>query len=207
MGCSPARTWSQAFKKTLGDLIIKFIEFGEQVLVKWIATELAKTTATTTGAAARTAAEETSATATIGGRIAAAISAIMMDAAQTFGGVFAFLAPEMGPAAAGPAAASAASVSAAAIFAVGTDYVERGGLALIHPGETIIPAARGSGPYTGQGGRGGGSSGSTTNNFNISANDSRDVARFFNDNAGHMLKAINSAVRKGTHLNLRSARA
>ncbi len=144
-------SWKKAFTKTLEDLVIKFIEFGEQILVKWLAIELAKTTASQTGAAARAAAENTSLGGTIAVRLADATSAILADAAQTFAGVFAFLSPTMGPAAAGPAAAAEASVSAAAIFAAGTDYVVRGGLALIHPGETIIPAARGSGPYSGAG--------------------------------------------------------
>ena len=122
--------------------------------------------------------------------------------AQAFAGVFAFLAPTMGPAAAGPAAAAQASVSAAAIFDVGTDYVVRGGLALIHPGETIIPPARGSGPFTGA------SLGAQVHapvSINVSALDSQSVTRFFNDNSQHMLRAINDAVKRGAHLGLRGA--
>jgi hypothetical protein len=75
-------------------------------------------------------------------------------------------------------------------------------LALIHPGETIIPAARGSGPYTGGGG------GMSTQvhapvSISVSALDSQSVARFFNDNSRHMLRAINDAVKRGAHLGLR----
>jgi hypothetical protein len=194
-------SWSQAFKNILGDVIIKFIEMCEQMVVKWLAAELAQTTASTSGAAARAAAQQTGAASGILANAANALQAIMTDAAQTFAGVFAFLAPTMGPAAAGPAAAAQASVSAAAIFDVGTDYVVRGGLALIHPGETIIPAARGSGPYTG------------ANmspqihapvSINVSALDSQSVARFFNDNSRHMLRAINDAVKRGAHIGLRA---
>jgi hypothetical protein len=116
--------------------------------------------------------------------------------------VFAFLAPVMGPAAAGPAAAAQASVSAAAVFDVGTDYVVRGGLALIHPGETIIPAARGSGPYTGAAA---GTQIHAPVSINVSALDSQSVARFFNDNSKHMLRAINDAVKRGAHLGLRAS--
>src|SRR5579885_286443 len=192
--------WHAAMKKMLEDLTIKFIEAVEQMAVKWAAGELAKTAATTTGAAARAATEQGAASAGLLANAAAAVKAIMTDAAQTFAGVFAFLAPTMGPAAAGPAAAAEASVSAAAIFDVGTDYVVRGGLALIHPGETIIPAARGSGPFTG------------ANispqvhapvSINISALDSQSVSRFFNDNSTHLLRAINDAVKRGAHLGLR----
>ena len=51
-------SWSQAFKNILGDIIIKFIEMCETMVVKWLAAELAQTTATTSGAAARAAAEQ-----------------------------------------------------------------------------------------------------------------------------------------------------
>lgn len=195
-------SWHTAMIKTLEDLTIKFIEMAEQMVVKWLAAEIAQTTATTTGAAARAAAEQSASSSGILANAANAVQAIMTDAAQTFAGIFAFLAPTMGPAAAGPAAAAQASVSAAAIFDVGTDYVVRGGLALIHPGETIIPAARGSGPFTGS------SLGAQIHapvSINVSALDSQSVARFFNDNSKHMLRAINDAVKRGTHLGLRAA--
>jgi hypothetical protein len=194
-------TWHKAMVKMLEDLTIKFIEMVEQMAAKWLAGELAQTTATTTGAAARAAAEQTASSSGILTNAANAVQAIMTDAAQAFAGVFAFLSPVMGPAAAGPAAAAQASVSAAAIFDAGTDYVVRGGLALIHPGETIIPAARGSGPYTGT------SMGAQIHapvSINVSALDSQSVARFFNDNSRHMLRAINAAVKRGAHLGLRA---
>jgi hypothetical protein len=197
-------TWSQAFKKILGDLIIQFIEMCETMVVKWTAAQLAQTTAATTGAAARAAAEQGAASAGVLANAANAIKAIMTDAGQAFAGVFAFLAPTMGPAAAGPAAAAQASVSAAAIFDVGTDYVVRGGLALIHPGETIIPPARGSGPFSGAGI---GAQVHAPVSINVAALDAQSVKRFFNDNSHHMLRAINDAVKRGAHLGLRGARA
>jgi hypothetical protein len=204
-------TWSQAMKNIAGDLIIKLIEDALKFELEWLASqarvlaghlasETAMTSATAAGASARTAAEQTSAASGMLANVAAAVQAIMRDAAQAFAGVFAFLAPVMGPAAAGPAAAAQASVSAAAIFEVGTDYVVRGGLALIHPGETIIPAARGSGPFTGGGM---GTQVHAPVSINVSALDSQSVARFFNDNSKHMLRAINDAVKRGAHLGLR----
>jgi hypothetical protein len=192
-------TWNMAWKKMLGDMIIKFIEMCETMVVKWAAVELAKTTATITGAAARTAAEQTASAAGVLGMIGNAIKAIMVDAGQAFAGVFAFLAPTMGPAAAAPAAAAQASVMGAAVFDVGTNYVVRGGLALIHPGETIIPAARGSGPFTGAG---------TSPqvhapvSISVSALDSQSVKRFFDDNSHHLMRAINDAVKRGAHLRM-----
>jgi hypothetical protein len=194
-------SWSQAFKNTLESLLIKFIEMCEQMVVKWAAAQLAQTTATTSGAAARAAAEQGAASSGIVANAARALEAILQDAAQAFAGVFAFLAPVMGPAAAGPAAAAQATVASAAVFDVGTDYVVRGGLALIHPGETIIPPARGSGPFTGAGM---GAQIHAPVSISVSALDSQSVARFFNDNSKHMLRAINDAVRRGAHIGLRA---
>ena len=193
-------SWHTAMRKMLEDLTIKFIEMVEQMVVKWAAGELAQTTATTTGTAARLTAEQTASSASLLASAANAVREIMIDAGRTFAGVFAFLSPVMGPAAAGPATASEAAVAGAGSFDVGTDYVLRGGLALIHAGETIIPAARGSGPYTG----------ATASpqvhapvSINVSALDSQSVSRFFNDNSKHMLRAINDAVKRGAHLGLR----
>lgn len=194
-------SWHKATIKIFEDLTIKFIEMAEQMVVKWLAAEIAQTTATTTGAAAQAAAKQSAASAGILANTGNAVQTIMTDAAQAFAGVFAFLAPTMGPAAAGPAAAAQATVSAAAIYEAGTDYVVRGGLALIHPGETIIPAARGSGPYTGGAMR---PQVHAPVSINVSALDSQSVARFFNDNSSHMMRAINAAVKRGAHLGLRA---
>jgi hypothetical protein len=195
-------TWHKAMIKMLEDLTIKFIEAAEQMVVKWLAAEIAKTTATQAQTATRTAAETTASSSGILANVANAVQTILTDAAQAFAGVFAFLAPTMGPAAAGPAAAAQATVSAAAIFAEGTDYVVRGGLALIHPGETIIPAARGLGPYTGAGPGGGGRAPNGDIHLNISAMDSRSIVRFFNDNDGAIMKALRQALRRGGSLQL-----
>ena len=40
--------------------------------------------------------------------------------------------------------------------------------------------------------------------INVSALNSQSVARFFNDNSKHMLRAINDAVKRGAHLGLRA---
>ena len=172
------------------------------MVVRWLAAELAQTTATTTGAAARVAADQAGANSGVLASAARAVETILQDAGQAFAGVFAFLAPTMGPAAAGPAAAAQASVSAAAIFDAGTDYVVRGGLALIHQGETIVPAARGSGPFSG-----GGMAPQihAPVNINVSALDRQSVARFFSDNRSELVGAINKAVKSGAHLGLRQS--
>ena len=63
--------------------------------------------------------------------------------AQAFSGIFAFLAPIMGPAAAGPAAAGEATVMAAAdgiASAAGGWMVPSDQLAMVHQNEMILPA-------------------------------------------------------------------
>ncbi len=156
-------SWSQAVKNIMGDLLIRFIEIVEKMAIEWVTAELAKPTATTTGAAARAAAETTAASTSILAQIGNVFGVIAADAAKTFAGVFAFLSPEMGPAAAGPAAASEATVMAAGAMVpaldVGTDLVLKPGLAFLHSGEAVVPAAQTSGPFTGNGvGAGGGAS-------------------------------------------------
>lgn len=88
-------------------------------------------------------------------------------------------------------------------FDLGTDMVLQGGLAIVHPGESVVPAARGSGPFTGSG-----FGGNTTHinpSINITAMDSRSVSRFFNDNAHHMVRALQRGLKNGAHLPLRSS--
>jgi hypothetical protein len=73
-----------------------------------------------------------------------AVKSLMASAAQTFGGIFAFLAPTMGPAAAGPAAVGEAAVTAAGAglssLAVGTWGLPSDSPVMAHQGEMITPA-------------------------------------------------------------------
>jgi hypothetical protein len=205
-------TWKKASVKILEDLTIKFIEMAETTVVKWLSAEIAKTTATTTGALARAEAEQTASSVGILAIIADALKSIYASGGKAGAEVAAAVAPEAGPAAPAIGAAAGAAVVASAIgmmagskFDLGTDYVLRGGLAMIHQGETIVPAmARGTGPFTGAG------MGGTVHapvSVNISALDSRSVERFFHDNAKHMIRAINNGIKSGAHLGLRGARA
>lgn len=188
------KTLSQAMAQITRGLIDNFINMMTKMAFEWIAKQLfmataskavqatdvaahvtaegAKTAATTAGVAARTGAEASGASLNIFAQIGQAISFIFTQAAKTFAGVFAFLSPVMGPAAAGPATASEAEVMAQAAVlpaaAVGTDYVMRTGVALIHQGEKIIPAADVGAPYSGAGA-------GVTVQFNVTAWDARSV--------------------------------
>jgi hypothetical protein len=202
-------SWKKASIKILEDLTIKFIEMAEATVVKWLAAEIAKTTATTSGTAARVAAEQGAASAGIFTTITDALKSIFASGGKTAAEVSAAVAPEAGPAAPaiGLAAGGAIIAGATGFIAsadVGTDYVVRSGLAVIHQGEKIIPSAKTSGPFTGAG------MGGTVHapvSVNISALDSRSVERFFHDNAKHMIRAINNGIKSGAHLGLRGARA
>ncbi len=201
-------SWSQAFKHILGDLIIKFIEFGEEILAKWLSIELAKTTASVAGARTRAAAEDTSLSGMIAAHIADALKSIFSSAGKTSAEVAAAVAPVAGPAAPAIGAAAGASVVAQATslagFDLGTDYVLRSGLAFIHQGEAVVPPlARGSGPFTGA------SLGPRVHapiSINIAALDAQSVARFFDDNARHLIRAIQRGMARGAHVGLRGAR-
>jgi len=161
---------------------------------------------------ARAEAEQTASSAGIFAIIADALKSIYASGGKAGAGVAAAVAPEAGPAAPAIGAAAGAAVVATALgvmggskFDLGTDYVLRSGLAMIHQGETIVPAlARGTGPYTG---RGEAAQVHAPVSVNISALDSRSVERFFNDNAKHMIGAINKGIKSGAHLGLRGARA
>jgi hypothetical protein len=213
-------TWAQAMKNISADLVLKFIEGQVKLTLEWlanqariltahIAAEAGMTSATTTGAALRSAAEVASGQTSILAVIANAIKSIFASGGETGAKVTAAVADEAGPAAPAIGAAAAAAtiapnLSLVASADVGTDYVVRSGLAVIHQGEKIIPSAKTSGPFTGAG------MGSTVHapvSVNISALDSRSVERFFHDNAKHMIRAINNGIKSGAHLGLRGARA
>jgi hypothetical protein len=215
--------WSKAMKNIAADLVLKMIEQQVKLTLEYlanearqlathVATEGSKTGATTAGAAARSAAETASGETSIFQTIANAIKSIFASAGQTAAAVSADVAPEAGPAApaiglaaGGAIASSAMGLVGTASFDVGTDYVLRSGLAMIHQGEQIKPAV-GSGPYTGKNDGGGGGGGDTHVGVHISALDSRSIERFFHDNAKHMIRAINNGIKSGAHLGLRGAR-
>lgn len=202
------KTFSQAMAQITRGIIDSFISMVTKMAFEWVAkqlfmstatkavqatdvastaaTETAKTAAVTGGVAARTSAEAAGASANIFTQIGQAISFIFTQAAKTFAGVFAFLSPAMGPAAAGPAAASEATVMAQAAtigaFAQGTDYVHKSGLAIIHEGEQIVPAQARPG-YTGANAGGAGA----VHNWNIQTVDPANFARWLKTSGGDMV--------------------
>jgi hypothetical protein len=131
-----------------------------------------------------------------------ALKSIVTDSAQAFAGIFAFLAPIMGPAAAGPAAAGEATVMAAAggiASAAGGWVVPSDQLAMVHQNEMILPANISQGLRSMISTNGGGGAGSPVV-INVSAIDSHDVKRFFHSNGSLLVAALNKAMRNGSAL-------
>lgn len=182
-------TWAQAFKNIMLDLTIEFIKWCEKQVIEWGIAQMAKTAATQTGVAAQAAAEVAGTATTLPMRIAKFTSDITADAALVFSGIFANLAPLMGPLAAGPAGAGSASVlaSMAAVpkFEQGAWRIPRVMGAILHPGERVLnakEAAESRGEIAGGGG----------GNIHIHAIDAAGVAAFVQRNAGALAAAVAS---------------
>ncbi len=141
---SGTENWHTAFKNVLEDLLFKLVEFTETTVAHHLIGEAMKTAATTTGVAARTGAEEAGAAASMGALGAAMVRSILSSAAESFAGVFGFLAPLMGPFAAGPAAAAQATVAGMAGSVASADIgmwqAPADMLTLVHHNELIMPA-------------------------------------------------------------------
>ncbi len=212
---SGTENWHTAFKNVLEDLLIKFIEWGEETVVRQVATEAAKTAATTAGVTARTGAEQAGAAASLATQSASIVRSILSSAAEAFAGVFGFLAPIMGPFAAGPATAAQATVAgmagAVASADIGMWQVPQDMLTLVHHNELVMPAAQAgalrdmlSGEPSATGGAQGGAVHiHPTTNLHVSAVDSGSVAQWMKANSSTMLKAMDEAVRHGAALGLR----
>ena len=170
-------TLQKAVANIAQSIIGEFVSAGVKMVTNWIANELAMTTATEAGAAARTAAEGEGLAAGLAMKALNAIKSIATDSAQAFGRIFAFLAPIMGPAAAGPAASGEAAVMAAAggiASAAGGWVVPSDQLAMVHQNEMILPANISQGLQGMIAGSGVGAGGSPVV-VNVSAIDSQDV--------------------------------
>src|SRR5215470_1528167 len=198
-------TLQKAVANIAQSILAEFVNLGVKMVTSWIASELSMTTATEAGAAARTAADSEGMAAGLAIKAANAVKSIMTDSAQAFSGIFAFLSPLMGPAAAGPAAAGEATVMAAAsgiASAAGGWVVPSDQLAMVHQNEMILPAGISQGLQNMISGNGGGGAGGTPIVVNVSAIDSQDVRRFFQSNGSLLVSALNKAMRNGSMLRM-----
>ena len=208
-------SWRDAFKNTLAQLLIDFIEWSERSVVRWLAAEAAKTTATASGVASRASLEQAGASASLASQGASIIRSILSSAAETFAGVFGFLAPIMGPFAAGPAAAAQATVASAvggvASADIGMWSVPADMLTLVHHNELVMPAAEAGafrdlltgGDGTERRRRPPMSPSQPTTHFHVNALDGGSVSQWMRSNSSEMLRAVDQAVRHGAHLGLK----
>lgn len=208
-------------RTVLLQIIQSFTQAKVKMVADWLAGVTAQTTATqaeqasmtgavAAGTAARSGLESSASTASIAGTIGAALKSIMASAGETFAGVFGFLSPVMGPAAAGPAAGAEAAVlstaTSLASFASGAWSLPADMIAQVHQGEMIVPA----GPASAMRDFLSGSAqvaGSPVHvhhstNFHVSAIDSDGVRGFFDKHGKAILRTINEGVRTGSHLGL-----
>ncbi len=215
------QTLGQAAKKVASSIVQSFIAARVKIVADWLAGLATQTTATVTaqttqtaaaaaGAGARTGLEQTAAAASDTAAIGSVMKSIMASAGETFAGIFGFLSPVMGPAAAGPAAAGQAAVMAVAgSFAVGTWELPNDMIAQVHKGEMIVPAAQtpwAQGLMANAAGGGGQNGGDVhvhhATNINVSAMDAQSVRQFFKDNSKRIMRTISEGVRTGAHLGL-----
>ena len=85
-------TLQKAVANIAQSILAEFVNLGVKMVTNWIASELAMSTATEAGAAARTAASGEGMAAGLAIKAANAIKSIATDSAQAFSGIFAFLA-------------------------------------------------------------------------------------------------------------------
>lgn len=188
-------TWQSAFYNVASNLEVRFAQLAARRLLGWVQNEMAMTSVSVEQNALRLASDEQGGAASLASRAQNAIASINNDAQEVFGGIFAFLSPTMGPAAAGPAAAGSASVSA---LASGITFAETGAwhipdntLAYLHAGEMVVPRPFADSVRAGNGFGGGGDS----YNVTIQAIDTQTGAQFLKNNAAAIASALSSQVR------------
>jgi len=214
-----------AARNILLQIIQSFIQARVKTVADWLAGvaaqtaatttgEAAKTAAVTAGVAARTGAEATGSTAGIASTIGGVLKSITASAGETFAGIFGFLSPVLGPAAAGPAAAGEATVLSVATgmasFAGGSWSLPSDMIAQVHQGEMIVPAGPAStfrSMMESNSDVAGTVHGHHATNFNVSAMDSQSVRQFLKTNSKQIMRTINESVRTGSHIGLSKLRA
>jgi hypothetical protein len=172
--------------------------------------EQAMTAATQLGVSERTASEAAGSVADLAGKVAAVIKSIMASSAEAFAGVFGFMAPLLGPAAAGPAAAAQATVAGAASIAsfdIGAWNIPQDQLAMVHKNELVMTASQGD-AFRNLVNNGGARSDPAPSvhapvNFHVHALDAQGVASFLQGNGREIMKAVGRHVQDGLHLGVR----
>lgn len=180
-------TWRKIAQETFMNVFNYGLKALEQYVSKYIVSQQTMTAAAQASSAQQIAAQQTTSAAGDASIIASGIKAIGRDAAQTFGGIFAFLSPTEGPAAAGPAAAGSAAVLAqAASFDVGSWGVPTDTFAMLHAGEKVLTSSENN-----YGTGGPGDSQGITLQINGGINDAASIRAMIMREGPTIAKAIN----------------
>jgi phage-related minor tail protein len=197
------QTFRQGLDRILQSILASYIQTGLQMVTHWASTELAKTTATTVGAASRATVEATAATASKAADAATGKSQITSAAAtgaakayQAIVGI-PYVGPILAPIAAGVAFAGIEAFSGMVSSAQGG--WERvpidGAMTELHKDEMVLPAhvanpIRDMAKKGGQGGQGGGQ-------VHIHATDARSFKDMLRRNPAALAGALKQAGRMG----------
>ncbi|WP_374308837.1 hypothetical protein [Methylocella sp.] len=214
------QTLGQAAQRIALSIVQSFVAARVRFVADWLAglatsttataaAETAQTSAVAVGTTARTGLQTSAAAASSAGTISAVLKSIFASAGETFAGIFGFLSPVMGPAAAAPAAAGQATVLSVATglasFAVGAWSLPNDMVAQVHEGEMIIPAGPAAAfrsAISNGAGAGGSMQVNHATNFTVQALDSASVKQFFKTHGRQILRSVNEGVRTGSHLGL-----
>jgi hypothetical protein len=175
-------TVQQAFKNMAASMIEDVIKF----CVKWVAEQAAAVAANIVGLGTQTAATATATAASAAAAKPGILASIGADVGEAFAGFSAFFAPTLGPAAPGAAAALAGGVQATAVGMAALDvggFVQSSGVAMIHAGETVVPA-KVSTPYAG------GPGGGTTHIWNVTATDPQSFVAQLRNNSSELARTV-----------------
>jgi hypothetical protein len=194
------QSFQQALQRGVTTLLNSEIDADVKRLAHWLSTQAAEVAAKLSADEAKQASDAAASGSSLALMALKAIKAIFNDAAQAFAGVFAFLSPTMGPAAAGPAAAASATVASVAgavtSAAGGLWTVPRDMLAMVHVNESILPANV-AGPMRRffEGGVSAGADAGGTYNITIQAIDTQTGAQFLKNNARSIVAALHAQAR------------
>ena len=193
-------TFSKAMANMGQSILGEFTKMAVSTLTKWIATELAKTNATTVGSATRLAVTTTAAAAGKSVEATTGLASVMANAYKAGAGAYAAIVgiPYVGPFLA-PAAAAVAFTATAAfgsgISAEGGYDIPAGVNPLVqtHQREMILPAEHAD---TIRGLAGGGAGGGETHvHFHSMMTDRRSVENFFKQNSSGMAAGLRNVAR------------
>lgn len=213
------KSLQQAMRAVTTAVVNQFVRMGVEVVADWakkqltmaalsVASEGQKTAAASAGAAARSGISAGEAAAGQTSIFSSVLRTITASAAEAFAGVFGFLSPIMGPAAAGPAAAAQGAVLSVAAFDIGAWSIPHDQLAMVHQNELVMPAAEAGAFRSMLSSQTGGqaaaqASGATQVHLNVSALDASSVKNWLSGNSRQIMRAMDQAVRSGDHLGLR----